>query len=129
MGVSAWWGCLPGGGVCIGGVCIGGCLPGVSAQGVSAQGNVCPGGIYPGTCLPARRVSACWGVSAYQGVSGRDPLWTEFFTHPFENITFPQLHLRTVEISSRQYTGSRSQQVWLQMKSFFLSGGNSRLVH
>ena len=28
----------------------------------------------------------------------RPRLWTEFLTHAFENITFPQLRLRTVKI-------------------------------
>ena len=47
-----------------------GCLRG----GVSASGCVCPGGVF---ALPA---------------------WTEFLTHAFENITFPQLLLRTVKM-------------------------------
>ena len=83
-------GCLPGG-VCLGvsaqgvsaqgGVCLG-----VSAQGVSAQGGVCAGG-----CLP-------------RGVSTPPPLLTEFLTQACENITFPQLLLRTVmkKISEHQ---------------------------
>ena len=50
------------------------------AGGVSAQGAVC---------------SVCPGGGG--GVSGRHPiLWTEFLTHACENITFPQLRLRTV---------------------------------
>ena len=43
-----------------------------------------------GGCLP-REVSA-QGMSAW----GVHPLWTEFLTHTCENITFPQLRLRTV---------------------------------
>ena len=49
---------------------------GVSARGVSAGG---------GGCLP-------------QCMLGHTPLWTEFLTHTCENITFPQLRLRTVII-------------------------------
>ena len=44
--------------------------PGVCVRGVS-RGGVCPGGY-------------------------TSPLWTEFLTHACENITFPQLLLRTV---------------------------------
>ena len=60
-----------------GGVCLGReCLP----RGVSAQGGV------------------CWGCTP-PGPRGRHPLpmWTEFLTHACENITFPQLLLRTVK--------------------------------
>ena len=50
---------------------------GGSAQGcVSAHGGVCPGGV------------SAWGVYI-------TPLWTD----TYENITFPQLLLRTVKIS------------------------------
>ena len=31
------------------------------------------------------------------------PLWTEFLTHACENITFPQLLLRTVKINNKSY--------------------------
>ena len=54
-----------------------------SGGGVSAQGmGVCLGGFLPRGCLPR-------GVYT-------SPLWTEFLTHACENITFPQLLLRTV---------------------------------
>ena len=60
----------------------------VSARGASAQGGVCLGGVcLGGRCLPG-------GV--YLGGHTPPPLWTEFLTHACENITFPQLHLRTV---------------------------------
>ena len=52
----------------------------VSAQeGVSARGCLMAGG-----CLP---------LGLYTS-----PLWTEFLTSACENITFPQLRLRTVKI-------------------------------
>ena len=90
-------GCVPSVAVVIGGgggsargvcrVCV--CVSrGVSAQeGVCVQGRcVCPrGGVCPGqVCLP--------------GGCTPPPLWTEFLTHACENITFPQLLLRTVKI-------------------------------
>ena len=53
--------------------------------------GVCPGSV----CLPG--VSAR-GVSA-QGVFTSPTLWTEFLTHAYENITLPQLCLRTVTIT------------------------------
>ena len=59
-------------------------------------GDVCPGG-----CLPrgvsTRGVSAQEGEGVYIG-GGVHPLWTVFLTHACENITFPQLLLRTVKI-------------------------------
>ena len=61
----------------------GGCLP---RGRVCVLGGVCPGGVClsgGGVCLPAR------------GVSARHPPGTEFLTHACENITFPQLRLRT----------------------------------
>ena len=68
---------LPGGGVCPAGVSAWGFLP---RRGVSAQEEgVCP----RGGCLHRR---------------GCTPLWTAFLTHACENITFPQLLLRTVKI-------------------------------
>ena len=79
---------------CWGGVSARGCLPagGLSARGVSAcWGGVsaCWGGVSAGEYLPARVVSG-------KGVSG-SPLWTELLTHACENITFPQLRLRTIK--------------------------------
>ena len=57
-----------------GDVCLGGCLRGgMSARGASAKGGCLPGGVH----LPHL-------------------LRTEFLTHACENITFPQLRLRTV---------------------------------
>ena len=76
-----WGGCLPGGGGCLpGGHLPGRCLP----RGVCATGCL-PGGVCPGGCLP----------QCMPGYTPR-PLWTEFFKHASENITFPQLRLRTV---------------------------------
>ena len=62
--------------------------------------RVCPGSVCPGGCLP-RGVCLPRGClpSRSRGVSARHPPWTEFVTHACENITFPQLHLRTVIIS------------------------------
>ena len=76
-------GCLPRG--CLPGR---GCLPrGCLARGVSAWGGVWPGGSLPGRgCLPR----GC--------LPPTPPPWTESLTHAFENITFPQLLLRTVKI-------------------------------
>ena len=57
-----------------------GCVPSADM----AVGGVCPAG----------------GVSARSGVCPGDahlPLWTEFLTHAYESITFPQLLLRTVK--------------------------------
>ena len=72
------WGGLPMGGVCLGGSAWG-CLPGA---GCLPRGS-CLGGVYP---------SMQWGR--------HPPLWIEFLTHACENITFPQLQLWKVIISS-----------------------------
>ena len=61
-----------------GGVCAQGCLP----RGCLPRGCL-PGGVY---------IPACNGAD--------EPPWTEFLTHACENITFPQLLLRTVNIQS-----------------------------
>ena len=100
------------GGVCLGGIlCRGvslrGCLArgkGVSGQGkgVSGQGE---GGVWPGGrgCL-ARGLCVClggvWpGVSAQGGAKGGVHLFSSCGqTDACENITFPQLLLRTVKI-------------------------------
>ena len=93
-------GCVPStaGGVCLGGFCQEG---GVSAQGgvfaqrvsvlgVSAQKRgVCQGRV------SAQEGGVCQGRVSARGVS---PMWTEFLTHVCENITFPQLLLRTAII-------------------------------
>ena len=77
-GVSAQWGVCSGelsawGSVYLGAVCAGGCLPtGMSARGCLPRGGVCPGGCTPPSC---GQTDAC------------------------ENITFPQLLLRTVTIA------------------------------
>ena len=63
-----------------GGVCLG---RWVSAQ----EGGVCPGR----GCLPR-----AGSDPVHAGI--HPPLWTEFLTHACENITFPQLLLRTVKI-------------------------------
>ena len=67
-------GCLPSAAVAVGGVGGRGCLPG--------DGGVCPGGVF---------------AQVHAGIH-ITPLWTEFLTHACENITFPQLRLRTVKI-------------------------------
>ena len=70
-------GCLIGGVCLVGGVCPGGCLHwgGVCLGGV-CLGDVWLGGVCLGGCTP--------------------PPGTEFLTHACENITSPQLRLRTV---------------------------------
>ena len=82
-----------------------GCLPRgvcVLRWGVIPQGVVCLGGM------------SAWGVSAC--VLGRmytSPLlWTEFLTHVCENITFPQLRLRTVKIMGFQMMCNQSKRVF-----------------
>ena len=50
------------------------CQGGLPAVGVSL-----PGGVLPAGGLPARGVSLA-----------ETPLWTEFLTHAYENITLPQ---------------------------------------
>ena len=65
---------------------LGGCLP----RGVSARG-----------CLPRGCMAACNGADT--------PLWTDFFTHACENITFPQLLLRTVITVFGLFTLSESE--------------------
>ena len=82
-----------------------GCLPReVSVWGVSAQGvGVCPGGMSAqrvsaqGGCLPPEGVSA-HGVSGW-GVCQTPPV--DRMTDACENITFLQLLLRTVKISTQ----------------------------
>ena len=72
-GVSAWWGCLPGGFVCLGGLSAhGGVCPGVSAQ-----RGVFLGGVYP---------SMQWGDTL--------PLWTD--KHLWKH-NLRKIHLRTVK--------------------------------
>ena len=71
----------------------GGCLPGTSTQGglpggVSAQEVSAHGCISPGRCL-----------ADVPHPTPHPPPWTEFLTHACENITFPQLRLRTVNIN------------------------------
>ena len=59
-----------------------GCVPSAAVAIFGGGWGVCLGwGVCPGMCLPGGCVSA---------------LWTEFLTHACENITFPQLLLRTV---------------------------------
>ena len=63
----------------------------MSAWGVSARGGVCPGGY-----LSRERVSA-WEVSAWGCLPrGCTPPPVDRMTDTCENITFPQLLLRTV---------------------------------
>ena len=62
------------------GVCV--CV----SRGVCVSGEcVCRGGVCPGVC-----------VSQHPMGQTPPPLWTGFLTHACENITFPQLLLRTV---------------------------------
>ena len=93
-------GCL-GGGVSDQGVCLRGfwpeggvCPRGVCPGGVSAQGGVCPGG----WCLPREGVCLACLPGGCLPRQTLPPLWTEFLTHACENITFPQLLLRTAII-------------------------------
>ena len=76
QGVSVQRGVCPGG-VCPGGVCQGGVCPGE---------GVCPGGCLPRGCLPRRG-----GLPR-----GNTPPPVDRMTGSCENITFPQLLLRTV---------------------------------
>ena len=77
---------------------------GVSLQGVSVQVDVCPGGVCPGECLPGGSTQAVvcpGGVSAKRGVypggSAQESVnLPRGQTDPCENITFPQLLLRTL---------------------------------
>ena len=92
----------------VGGCCLGGCLLGgdvcsgeVSARGLPTGGvclgkGVCPRGFLPRGCLP--------GECTLPWTQRQTPLsWTEFLTHASENITFPQLLLRTVKITSNKH--------------------------
>ena len=76
---------------CSGRLMGGGCLP----SGVSAWGCL------SGGCLPRRGRGVCPGgvcLEVSAGGEGVHPLlWTEFLTHTCENITFPQLRLRTIK--------------------------------
>ena len=76
----------------------------------------------PVGCVPSTAVAVCWmggGVSV-RGLSARwgvcpggvcqtSPLWLEFLPHSCENITFPQLRLRTVNISNKLTLTSQQQ--------------------
>ena len=77
-------GCIPSAAVAVGGGGVG-CLPQCMLGYLS--GGVCP--------------SACWdtclgGVCPVHAGIHIPPRWTEFLKHACENITFPQLLLRTV---------------------------------
>ena len=68
---------------------------------VSAQRG---GGVYLGRCLPR----GCLPRGVYRGSLPRGctpPVWTEFLTHAYENITFLQLRLRTVTSSCPYLAG------------------------
>ena len=79
-----------------GGVPAGVCVP---VGGVYLQGGVyLPGGVYLLGGVPVGGVPDGGSVSQHAlGADNPPPLWTEFLTHASENITFPQLRLRTVE--------------------------------
>ena len=94
--------CLPRGYLARGHVCPdggsqgGGCLPareclsiGCLPREVSGCGGVCPGGVYLPGSLSRRRCLAD---------THPHPVNRIFLAHASENIAFPQLHLRTVEI-------------------------------
>ena len=74
---------MGGRGVCVPGghACRGACMPGgvVHARGCACPGVCVPGGVWPG--------KAYWDKPSPR---------TEFLTHAWENITFPQLLLRAV---------------------------------
>ena len=79
------------------GHCREGGLPGGVCPGVCLPGRCLPGGYLPGRCLP-RGVSAR-GVGVYPSMHwGRHPPVNRI-TDACENITFPQLLLRTVKIA------------------------------
>ena len=104
-------GCLPGGVSGQWSIWPGGCLPrgvsaqGVSAQGVSAQGSVCPG---------------IWQMPLTPHLSP----WTEFLTHAWENITFPQLRSRKVKIGKTPLIQQHS--FMLKITPFLLIYSNSQ---
>ena len=101
---SGRWGCIPactGQGVYLSMHWAGGCLPrGVSAQEVAAQWGSAQGiGVCPCACWDTQPPvdtrgdvcpSACWDTPT---------LWTESLTRAWENITFLQLRLLTVNMS------------------------------
>ena len=68
---------------------LGGVWEGGSQGGV--QGWMCPGCV----CVCVRG-ECCLGVRGSMGRVHPSPLWTKFLTDACENITFPQLLLRTV---------------------------------
>ena len=129
-GVCLQGGVCPGGvyplGVCLGGLCPGGCLP---ARGwCLPSGGVCPGSLPARGDLP-RRVSA-WEVSAQGCVcllggvclpAGGCILPLCGQTDTCENITFPQLLLRTVKILWERHYMRLSYGV--TVCQFFCAGG------
>ena len=79
------WGCLARG--CLpGGICPGGCLPGGSAQGGICPLGVCRGGV-------------CLGGVSQHALRQTHPSCGQNSWHMLENITFPQLRLRTVKMA------------------------------
>ena len=73
--------CVPSAAVAL----LGGCLPGACLPRVVSTWGYLPRGVYG------------WGYLPRGCLSGRGGVWTEFFTHACENITFPQLLLRTLK--------------------------------
>ena len=57
----------------------------------------CSGRLIKEGCLPAQGGGGCLPRVVYTSPSQ----WTEFLTHICENITFPQLRLRTVKIDKK----------------------------
>ena len=74
----------------------------------------CSSHLRVGGCLPARGVFAQEGVCL--GVYTSPP-WTEFLTHACENITFPQLRLRTAKTGSNLDLNCHDDAVFAQQKS------------
>ena len=70
-----------------------GCVPS-TAVAVSPATHVPPP--YPRTAMHVPLLP-CVPPSCHTGPYACPPMWTEFLTHACENITFPQLLLRTVK--------------------------------
>ena len=113
------------GGVCLDGVCVQGeCLP----RGCVSRMGVCLGvcvqdGCLPGVCVWPREGCVCLGavcLGVYAPIACWDtpPLWTEWLTDRCKNITFPQLRLRAVIISTTNTNSITKLQCFLEGKWF-----------
>ena len=79
----------------------------------------------PVGCVPPAALAVCWGGDVCRSACwdtpplglglGLDipPHWTEFLTHACENITFPQLRLRTVIIRTLLVMSRRCSCWWV----------------